>query len=63
MTINDYLKLYFKKKNITQNKIETKTGINQYKVSLILNNKRKLTAEELISIAIAFDINLEVFIN
>lgn len=59
MTINDYLKLYFKRKNITQNKIEIETGINQYKVSLILNNKRKLTAEELISIAIAFNINLE----
>ena len=59
MVLNDYLKLYFKEKNITQKKLETETGISQYKISLILNNKRKLTAEELMNIAIAFNINLE----
>ena len=57
--ISNYLKEYFKNKNISQYEIEKKTGIKQSKVSLFLNNKRKLTAEELIIISIAFDINLE----
>ncbi len=56
--ISNYLKEYFKKKNISQYEIERKTGISQSKVNLSLNGKRKLTAEELIKIAIAFDIDL-----
>ena len=44
---------------IKQKEIESKTGISQSKISLTLNNKRKLTAEELLKIAISFDINLE----
>lgn len=57
--LTDYLKQYFKDNNITQLEITSKTGIQQSKVSLSLNNKRKLTAEELLNIAIVFDINLE----
>lgn len=56
--ISNYLKEYFKKKNISQYEIERKTGISQSKVNLSLNGKRKLTAEELIKIAMAFDIDL-----
>lgn len=56
--IFDYLKEYFKKKKISQYEIERKTGISQSKVNLSLNGKRKLTAEELIKIGIAFDIDL-----
>lgn len=56
--IFDYLKEYFKKKKISQYEIERKTGISQSKVNLSLNGKRKLTAEELIKIDIAFDIDL-----
>ena len=56
--ISNYLKEYFDKYNINQYEIEKLTGINQSKVSLILNNKRKLTSEELINIAIVFDIDL-----
>lgn len=56
--IFSYLKEYFKKKNISQYEIERKTGISQSKVNLSLNGKRKLTAEELIKIAMAFDIDL-----
>lgn len=56
--IFSYLKKYFKEKNISQYEIERKTGISQSKVNLSLNGKRKLTAEELIKIAIAFDIDL-----
>lgn len=57
--ITNYLKEYFKSNNISQYEIERKTGIKQSKVSLFLNDKRKLTAEELMIISIAFDINLE----
>lgn len=55
----DFLKQFFDKNLITQQDITTKTGISQSKISLILNGKRKLTAEELYKIAIAFNINLE----
>lgn len=57
--INRYLKQYFEENNISQLEIEKLTGISQSKISLFLNDKRKLTADELIKIAIAFDINLE----
>lgn len=53
-----YLKEYFKENGITQKEIEQRTGITQYKLSLALNNKRKLTANELLLIAIKFDIDL-----
>ena len=56
--ISNYLKEYFKEKNISQYKVERKTGISQCKINLSLNGKRKLTADELIKIAIVFDINL-----
>lgn len=57
--ITNYLKKYFKERNISQYEIEEKTNISQSKISLILNNKRKITAEELLKISIIFDINLE----
>lgn len=57
--ISNYLKEYFKKRNISQYDVEEKTGISQSKISLILNGKRKLTADELIKIAIEYNINLE----
>ena len=56
--ITDYLKRYFENNNISQYEIEKKTGISQSKISLVLNNKRKLTADELIKIAIVFDLDL-----
>lgn len=56
--ISNYLKKYFNERKISQYEIEKRTGIRQSKISLALNNKRKLTAEELIKIAIAFDIDL-----
>lgn len=57
--ITNYLKKYFKERNISQYEIEEKTNISQSKISLILNNKRRITAEELLKISIIFDINLE----
>ena len=56
MLINDFLKKYLK--DITQQEIEKTTGISQSKLSLIFNGKRKLTADELIKIAIIYDIDL-----
>lgn len=56
--ISNYLKEYFKKKNISQYEIANKIGINQSKINLSLNGKRKLTAEELIKIAIVYDLDL-----
>lgn len=57
--ISNYLKEYFKERKISQYEIENKTGIARSKINLSLNGKRKLTAEELINIAIVFDIDLE----
>lgn len=56
--ISNYLKEYFKERKISQYEIEKKTGIARSKINLSLNGKRKLTAEELINIAIVFDIDL-----
>ena len=35
------------------------TGISQDKVSLVLNRKRKLTADELVKIIIVFDLDIK----
>lgn len=56
--ISKYLKEYFLKNKITQGEIEKTTGLSQSKMSLILNDKRKITAEELVKIAIYFDLDL-----
>lgn len=56
--ISNYLKAYFKKRRISQYEIERRTGINRSKINLSLNGKRKLTADELIIIAIKFNIDL-----
>ena len=56
--ISKYLKEYFKKKKISQYDIEQKTGITRYKITQSFNNKRKLTAEELILIAKSYNIDL-----
>lgn len=56
--ISNYLKEYFKNKKISQYEIQKRTKISQSKINLSFNNKRKLTADELVSIAIEFDIDL-----
>ena len=56
--LSNYLKEYFKSKNISHYEIERRTGISQSKINLSLNGKRKLSAEELILIAIKFNIDL-----
>ena len=55
--ISNYLKEYFKKEKISHYEISNKIGISQSKVNLSLNGKRKLTAEELIKIAIVYNLN------
>ncbi len=56
--LSNYLKEYFKKRKISHYEIERRTGINHSKVNLSLNDKRKLTAEELLLIACKFDMDL-----
>ena len=56
--ISNYLKEYFKNKKISHEEISNKTGIARSKITLSLNGKRKITAEELINIAIQFDLDL-----
>ena len=55
--ITDYVKKHLG--NVSQSDIAKRTDLSQSKVSLILNNKRKLSADELVRIAIEFNINLE----
>ncbi len=57
--ISNYLKEYFNENKISQYEIATRTKIARSKINLSLNGKRKFTADELINIAILFDINLE----
>ena len=59
MDIIDFLNKYFDDNRITQKEIEKLTGISQDKVSLTLNKKRKLTADELVKIIIAFDLDIK----
>lgn len=56
--ISNYLKEYFNKEKISQYDIQKKTGINQSKISLVLNGKRKLTADELMNISIVYKLDL-----
>lgn len=55
--ISNYLKKYFRENKISQYEIERRTGISQSKVNLLLNGKRKLTADELLLIATKFNKN------
>lgn len=56
--ITNYLKKYFKENRISQYEIAKEIGLSQGKISLSFNGKRKLTAEELIKLAIAYNIDL-----
>lgn len=59
MDVIGFLNNYFKENKITQKEIERLTGISQDKISLTLNKKRKLTADELIKIIVVFDIDIK----
>jgi len=59
MDVVDFLNKYFNNHRITQKEIEKLTGISQDKVSLTLNKKRKLTADELVRIIIVFDLDIK----
>lgn len=56
--LSNYLKTYFKEKKTTHKEIGKRTGISRSKITQSLNNKRNLTAEELIRIAKEFDLDL-----
>lgn len=63
MNINDFLNNYFKEHCISQAEVVKKIGLEQSKVSLMLNGKRKITADELIKIMIEFDIDIKKELN
>ena len=48
-------------KSIKQTEIIKRTNIAQSKISLVLNGKRKMTAEELLIIGKEFDLDLNSF--
>lgn len=62
MTVAKNIKLYLVKNNITQKWLSNKTGIGVEKLSLSLNDKRKLDSEEFAKIIVALHEPAEIFI-
>lgn len=62
MTVAKNIKIYLTKNNITQKWLSNKTGIDSEKLSLSLNEKRKLDTEEFAKILIALHEPAETFI-
>lgn len=58
MNLSNYLKEYFKENRISQYEINRRTEIARSKINLSLNGKRKISADELINIAINFNLDL-----
>ena len=59
MTVAKNIKLYLVKNNITQKWLSNKTGIGVEKLSLSLNDKRKLDSEEFAKIIVALHENIK----
>ncbi len=55
------LNTYLKEHGITQTWLSNQTGIEQPKIANVLNGKRKLTADELIVVASALNLDLSFF--
>ena len=62
MTVNEKIKKYLEEHGITQMWLSQATGIAQEKISNIVNSKRRVTAEELLSICSALNISADLFI-
>ena len=62
-TINSKIKEYITEHGITQKFLIDKTGISQEKISNIVNDKRKITGEELLLISRALDVNPNIFLD
>lgn len=62
MSVAKNIKVYLVKNNITQKWLSKKTGIESEKLSMSLNDKRKLDAEEFAKIIVALQVPAETFI-
>lgn len=62
MSVAKNIKVYLTKNNITQKWLSNKTGIECEKLSLSLNEKRKLDTEEFAKILVALHEPAETFI-
>lgn len=62
MSVNERIKQYLEEHGIKQVFLVKKTGIPKEKMSLILNKNRKLTAEELGTIANALGVDANIFL-
>lgn len=62
MSVNERIKQYLEEHGIKQSFLVKKTGIPKEKMSLILNKNRKLTAEELGTIANALGVDANIFL-
>lgn len=62
MSVNERIKRYLEEHGIKQVFLVKKTGIPKEKMSLILNKNRKLTAEELGTIANALGVDANIFL-
>ena len=62
MSVAKEIKVYLAKNSITQKWLSMQTGINPEKLSLSLNEKRKLDTEEFSKILIALNVPAETFI-
>lgn len=62
MSVNERIKQYLEEHGIKQAFLVKKTGISKEKMSLILNKNRKLTAEELGTIANALGVDANIFL-
>lgn len=62
MSVAKNIKVYLTENDITQKWLSSKTGIDSEKLSLSLNDKRKLNTEEFAKILIALQVPAETFI-
>lgn len=61
MNANEKLKKYLEEHGITQSFICKQTGLSADKVSNIITCKRKMSADELASIAKALNVSIDIF--
>lgn len=62
MSVNERIKQYLEEHGIKQAFLVKKTGLNKQIISSILNQNRKLTAEELGTIANALGVDANIFL-
>lgn len=62
MKVYQKIKQYMDEKGIKQNYVSEKSEIPENTLSMILNGKRKLDADEFIRIVLALDVSPDLFI-